>query len=56
MTRMARRVRIWTAVIEDAGHDVHLDQPRRLHAAVRTFLAARNTPMTGSRSPQGLAY
>ncbi|MGA5453015.1 alpha/beta fold hydrolase [Streptomyces umbrinus] len=32
-----------TAVIEDAGHDVHLDQPRRLHAAVRTFLAARNT-------------
>ncbi|MEV2196697.1 alpha/beta hydrolase [Streptomyces phaeochromogenes] len=42
MTRMARRARIWTAVIEDAGHDVHLDQPRRLHAAVRTFLAARD--------------
>ncbi|MEU9958113.1 alpha/beta hydrolase [Streptomyces sp. NPDC050982] len=32
-----------TEVIEDAGHDVHLDQPRRLHAAVRTFLAKRNT-------------
>ncbi|MEU9892894.1 alpha/beta fold hydrolase [Streptomyces phaeochromogenes] len=31
-----------TEVIEDAGHDVHLDQPRRLHAAVRTFLSARN--------------
>lgn len=58
MAEMARRAQIRTgrplqsqsppqtrtAVIEDAGHDVHLDQPRRLHAAVRTFLAARNTP------------
>lgn len=56
MTRMARMTRreqlrtgrppqprTLTEVIEDAGHDVHLDQPRRLHAAVRTFLAARNT-------------
>ncbi|WP_326760605.1 alpha/beta hydrolase [Streptomyces phaeochromogenes] len=52
MTRMARRAqlrtgrppqpRTLTEVIEDAGHDVHLDQPRRLHAAVRTFLAERN--------------
>ncbi|MEU9877163.1 alpha/beta fold hydrolase [Streptomyces phaeochromogenes] len=57
MTRMARMTRgaqirtgrppqpqpqTLTEVIEDAGHDVHLDQPRRLHAAVRTFLAARN--------------
>ncbi|MGX1910325.1 hypothetical protein ACWIID_15905 [Streptomyces phaeochromogenes] len=32
-----------TEVIEDAGHDVHLDRPRRLHAVVRTFLAATNT-------------
>ncbi|MGW3420254.1 alpha/beta fold hydrolase [Streptomyces phaeochromogenes] len=59
MARMARRAQIRTGrppqdrtqsqsqslteVIEDAGHDVHLDQPRRLHEAVRTFLAARNT-------------
>ncbi|MER6158429.1 alpha/beta hydrolase [Streptomyces sp. NPDC001868] len=26
------------AVIEDAGHDVHLDQPRRLYAAMAGFL------------------
>ncbi|MEE1762455.1 alpha/beta fold hydrolase [Streptomyces sp. SP18BB07] len=25
-------------VVEDAGHDVHLDQPRRLHAAMSGFL------------------
>ncbi|MEU5341238.1 MULTISPECIES: alpha/beta hydrolase [unclassified Streptomyces] len=42
MTRMAR-MRTGTEVIEDAGHDVHLDQPYRLHAAVRTFLAAGHT-------------
>lgn len=30
---------IETAVIEDAGHDVHLDQPERLYEAVRGFLA-----------------
>lgn len=57
MTRMARtaqtrtgrppqdrtRPQSLTEVIEDAGHDVHLDQPRRLHAAIRVFLAATNT-------------
>ncbi|MBA4860429.1 hypothetical protein H1V43_03335 [Streptomyces sp. PSKA54] len=26
-------------VIPDAGHDVHLDQPARLHAAATAFLA-----------------
>lgn len=26
------------AVIEDAGHDVHLDQPQRLYAAMAGFL------------------
>ncbi|NGO45524.1 alpha/beta fold hydrolase [Streptomyces ureilyticus] len=30
---------IETEVIEDAGHDVHLDQPERLYGAVRGFLA-----------------
>ncbi|WP_033325875.1 alpha/beta fold hydrolase [Streptomyces yerevanensis] len=28
-----------TEVIQDAGHDVHLDQPRLLYEAVRAFLA-----------------
>ncbi|MDX3136812.1 hypothetical protein PV367_45085 [Streptomyces europaeiscabiei] len=26
------------AVIEDAGHDVHLDQPQRLYEAMAGFL------------------
>ncbi|NGO11483.1 alpha/beta hydrolase, partial [Streptomyces sp. HC44] len=29
-----------TELIQDAGHDVHLDQPERLYEAVRAFLAA----------------
>jgi pimeloyl-ACP methyl ester carboxylesterase len=34
----ARRPETRYAVIPDAGHDAHLDQPARLHDAIRTFL------------------
>ncbi|MFM9700803.1 hypothetical protein [Streptomyces europaeiscabiei] len=34
------------AVIEDAGHDVHLDQPQRLYAAMAGFL--NSLPMGNS--------
>ncbi|MFE7840128.1 alpha/beta fold hydrolase [Streptomyces sp. NPDC057474] len=37
-TSRAPGTRTDLAVIEDAGHDVHLDQPHRLHAAMAGFL------------------
>ena len=44
--RTRRPTRTLTEVVEDAGHDVHLDQPRRLHEVVRSFLrvTARRRP------------
>ncbi|WP_151476522.1 alpha/beta fold hydrolase [Streptomyces albicerus] len=36
--RTRRPTQTATETIEDAGHDVHLDQPHRLHEAVRAFL------------------
>jgi pimeloyl-ACP methyl ester carboxylesterase len=41
LTEMGTRrpKRTVTKVIEDAGHDVHLDQPHRFHEVVRAFLA-----------------
>ncbi|MFF5253705.1 alpha/beta fold hydrolase [Streptomyces leeuwenhoekii] len=39
---LLRRPRTHHTLIPDAGHDVHLDQPARLHEAVAGFLRAQN--------------